>query len=120
MELRYLGFEQSQNARSYKFDGVEGRTTRHFVVTTDLRLFRDFNVAIQEGPSLCARKLAEDISANSEGMHELTTEDLRGYVERRSGAAALKPRHIHRRLPHRKPSPGATQSPWRAGQPQQT
>ncbi len=58
MELRYLGFDQKQNTRQYKFDGVAtGQPTLHYVVTADLALFREHRIGIQEGPSLCAHKL---------------------------------------------------------------
>ena len=34
MELRYMGFEQNRNTRTYKFDGVaNGQPTVHFAVT---------------------------------------------------------------------------------------
>lgn len=118
MLLRYLGFDQSQNARAYRFDGVEGDVTRQFVVTTDIRLFRTYDVAIQEGPSLCARKLAADLRASPIGAHELTTEDLRLYAEKRAGAVALKARPSCKRPPRRKAKPIAAQSPWRAKQQQ--
>jgi hypothetical protein len=37
MEGRYLGFEQRQNARSYRFDVVEkGPPARRFIVTANL------------------------------------------------------------------------------------
>jgi hypothetical protein len=58
MEVRYLGFEQPQNAGSYQFDVVEkGEPSRRFIVTADLSLFHTHGVAIQEGPSLCAGNL---------------------------------------------------------------
>ena len=58
MELRYLGFDQKQNTRTYKFDGVaNGQPTVHFVVTADLALFLANRIGIQEGPTLCANKL---------------------------------------------------------------
>ena len=56
MELRYLGFDQLQNARGYRFNlVVKGDATRQFVVTVDLALFLAHRVGIQEGAqSLCA------------------------------------------------------------------
>ncbi|HZT30300.1 MAG TPA: hypothetical protein VFA33_10480 [Bryobacteraceae bacterium] len=114
MELRYLGFDQLQNARAYRFDVIaKGEATRHFVVTVDLELFRTHHVGIQEGPSLCGHKLLVDLEASSEGTHELTTEDLRLYAEARAAAEA-------RRLDARKGGPrrpkapaDLSQSPWR-------
>lgn len=91
MELRYLGFDQSQNARAYRFDlVVKGDATKHFIVTVDLTLFRAHRVGIQEGPSLCAQKLATDLENCAEGVHELTMEDLRAYADARAAADARK------------------------------
>jgi len=54
MEFRYLGFEQLQNSRAYRFDGVaKGEATRRFVVTANMALFLTYRIGIQEGPSLC-------------------------------------------------------------------
>jgi hypothetical protein len=114
MELRYLGFEQSQNARAYRFDVIaKGEATRHCIVTVDLALFRTHRVGIQEGPSLCAHKLLRDLGASSEGAHELTTEDLRVYAE---GRAMEEARRVEARKSgsHRsKTPPDTSQLPWR-------
>jgi hypothetical protein len=112
MELRYLGFEQVQNARGYRFDVlVKGDATRQFVVTVDLALFRAHRVGIQEGPSLCARKLAADIENSVDGAHELTTEDLREYADARAAAEARK---VESRSGARRPKAPVShsQSPW--------
>jgi hypothetical protein len=91
MELRYLGFDQLQNARAYRFDAIaKGEATRQFVVTVDLALFRTHRVGIQEGPSLCAHKLTADLEGSPQDSHELTTEDLRAYAEARANAEARK------------------------------
>lgn len=91
MELRYLGFEQLQNARRYRFDlVVKGSAPRQFFVTVDLALFRTHAVGIQEGPSLCAQKLLADLENCVEGDHQLTTEDLRVYAHDRADAEARK------------------------------
>ena len=114
MELRYLGFEQSQNARAYRFDVIaKGEATRHCVVTVDLGLFRTHRVGIQEGPSLCAHKLLRDLGASSEGAHELTTEDLRVYAEGRAIEEARK-MEARKSGPYRsKTPPDTSQLPWR-------
>ena len=84
MNLRYLGFEQTKNARAYQFDLIEkGHPARQFVVTADLSLFLAYRVALQEGPTLSATKLAADLQRDFEGAHELTGEDLRLYVNAR-------------------------------------
>lgn len=114
MELRYLGFDQLQNARAYRFDvTAKGEATRQYTVTADLSLFRTHRVGIQEGPSLCAQKLATDLETGTEGAHELTTDDLRVFAEGRASAEARKSEArqtgFHRAKAHRDQS----QSPWR-------
>lgn len=112
MEVRYLGFEQRQNARSYQFDVVEkGVLSRRFIVTADLSLFHTHGVVIQEGPSLCASKLLADLERNFTGAHELTGEDLRSYVNARSLAEAK--RAETRKAPRRRPTSAEDHSPWR-------
>lgn len=112
MEVRYLGFEQQQNARSYRFDVVEkGEPARRFIVTADLSLFHTYGVVIQEGPSLCVDKLVADLQRNFAGAHELTAEDLRSYVNARSLAEAK--RAELRKAPRRRPSSAVERSPWR-------
>jgi hypothetical protein len=91
MELRYLGFDQKQNTRQYKFDGVaNGQPTLHYVVTADLALFREHRIGIQEGPSLCAHKLSSAQQATTEVKLELTGDDLRAHADARSLAEARK------------------------------
>jgi hypothetical protein len=113
MELRYLGFDQLQNARGYRFDVVtKGDPIRHFIVTVDLALFRTHRVAIQEGPSLCARKLAADLEKGTDGTHELTTEDLQAHAD---SCAAAEARKIEsRKGGTRRPKPPMPESqlPW--------
>jgi hypothetical protein len=91
MEVKYLGFEQRQNARSYQFDVVEkGEPSRHFIVTADVSLFHTHGVVIQEGPSLCVGKLVADLEKNVVGAHELTADDFRSFVNARSLAVAKR------------------------------
>jgi len=112
MEVRYLGFEQQQNARLYQFDVVEkGQPARRFTVTADLSLFLTHRVGIQEGPALSASKLAADLERNFDGVHELTAEDLRAHANARSLAEAQ--RAEMRKPPRRRPSPAGERSPWR-------
>ncbi len=112
MELRYMGFDQLNNARGYRFDVVvKGDATRQCVVTVDLALFRMHHVGIQEGPSLCAQKLAADLAKSADGVHELTTEDLRAYADARTAAEARKAEL--RKAPRRTSVPvSRPQLPW--------
>jgi hypothetical protein len=112
MEVRYLGFEQQQSARSYRFDVVEkGQPPKRFIVTADLSLFRTHGVGIQEGPALSASKLVADLENDSAGAHELTAGDLVSYANARSLAEAR--RVEMRKPPRRHPSAAGEQSPWR-------
>lgn len=115
MEIRYLGFEQRQNARVYEFDVREkGQPARQLTVTADMDIFRDQHVAIQEGPGLSGNKLTADLERGWEGEHELTTVDLRAYVANRSLAETQ--RAETRASARRRPSPSADaheKTPWR-------
>jgi len=104
MEVRYLGFEQQQSARSYQFDVVEeGQPAKRFIVTADLSLFHTHGVGIQEGPALSASKLVKDLESDYAGTHELTVEDLVAYVTARSLSEARRA-EMHK-APRRRPSP---------------
>ena len=91
MELRYLGFDQAQNTRAYKFKAIaKGDPAAYFVVTADMQLFLAHHVAIQEGPGLCAQKLASDLEKSPAGDHELTKEDIQAHAQARVLAEARK------------------------------
>ena len=91
MEIRYLGFDQSQNSRVYRFDvRVAGQETKEVSVTANLAVFRDHTVGIQEGPFLSGNKLNADLERGWEGAHELTTEDVRAYADTKAVAAAQR------------------------------
>ena len=112
MEVRYLGFEQQQSARSYQFDLIEkGQPAKRFIVTADLSLFHTHGVGIQEGPALSANKLAANLQSEFAGAHELTAEDLLSYVNARSLAEAK--RAEIRKAPRRRPAAAEERSPWR-------
>jgi len=86
-----MGFDQSENARKYRFDGIaRGEPIRHFVVSADLSLFLANRVGIQEGPTLCADKLTSDLEKGNNGAHELTADDLRTHAEALAAAEARK------------------------------
>jgi len=115
MDLRYLGFEQRLNSRLYRFDAKEkGQPARSFTVTAELALFLRYGVGIQDGPSLCATKLAADLGRDFDGAHELTEEDLRLYSDARNEASAQR---AARRAPRRRVAAAGAQeesrSTWR-------
>jgi hypothetical protein len=95
-DLRYAGFDQADNIRSYRFDSVSaGKTVRH-CITVDLGLLLKHRIGVQEAPALCLRKLATDLKdAPNSGRHQLGDTDLEAFVTSR--AAALdrkKPKHF--------------------------
>jgi len=107
MDLRYMGFDQHDNTRAYKFDGVEGgHRIAQLVITADLTLFLKHHITIQEGPDLCARKLTADLAGIGQDDHELTNEDLLAFATARADAEAHKAEvrrkaNLHRGLPFR-------------------
>jgi hypothetical protein len=115
VEIRYLGFEQRQNSRVYRFDvRTDGRLTKQVSVTADIAVFRNHSVGIQEGPFLSGNKLTADLERGWEGEHELTAADVRAYVDAKALADAQSAgtRKTARR---RTGVPAETQhkSPWR-------
>jgi hypothetical protein len=107
MELRYMGFDQHDNIRAYKFDSVEkGQPIVRLVITADLTLFLKHHVNIQEGPDLCARKLSADSAAIGPKDHQLTNEDLLVFATARADEKAHRAElrlkaNLHRRWPSR-------------------
>lgn len=114
MEFRYMGFEQKGSARIYRFDCLEkGESARHFTVSAEMGLFLTHRVAIQEGPALCALKLAADLEQNAEAPHELTSHDLSAHALAATEAAARKA-ESRKSTPKRTPGMSAIEaSPWR-------
>ena len=104
MDLRYMGFDQKQNTRTYKFDRVaKGAPTERIVVTADIALFLSHHVGIQEGPTLCARKLSADLEGSLEASHVLTNDDLVAYTSARADAEARKAA-LRRSVPRPRPT----------------
>jgi len=61
-EVRYEGFEQTRNIRSFKFHAWRtGEENQEAIVTVDLALFRKHGIGIQEGPGLCLRLLQVEL-----------------------------------------------------------
>ena len=97
--LRYVGFEQVQGIRSYKFErNWPGDDTETMVVTTDLALFTRHGVPIQEGPALCMRLLEAEVEAGRDLRRALTEKDLITFL-----AARLPPMRFNRRVMRRSP-----------------
>lgn len=115
MDIRYLGFDQQQNARIYRFDVVEkGQPAKHCSVSVDVALFLRHHVALQDGPTLSATKLAADIERSFEGTHELTEQDMREHTEARLQAeVARAERRSGRRPAPSSPAVQQQRSHWR-------
>jgi hypothetical protein len=115
VEIRYLGFEQSQNSRVYRFEvRTDGRLTEKLSVTASMAAFRSNNVGIQEGPLLSGNKLTADLERGWLGEHELTSADVRAHADAKALADAQ--RAGARKAPRRRSGvPAETQqkSPWR-------
>lgn len=110
-DLRYMGFSQAANVRSYRFDAVAvNRLVQQHVVTVDLTLMLKHRISVQEAPVLCLRKLTSDLkdSRKSE-RHELGNDELSAFASSRAAVAERrKPRHSFK--PRRgSPPPGLPQ-----------
>jgi len=117
MEVRYLGFEQQDNSRSYRFEVIEkGQRPRRFVVLADLALFLANRVGIQEGPTLSANKLTADLDRHFDGVHQLTGDDLRLFANARAVEEARRAearKVVRKRAVAATAAPGDDHSPWR-------
>jgi hypothetical protein len=113
MEVRYLGFDQKQNCRVYRFSvRAEGQLAEQVSVTVDMAVFRDYSVGIQEGPILSGNKLTADLKRGWLGDHELTAADVRAYADAKALAGAAGARKGPRRRPEA-PAEAQQKSPWR-------
>jgi hypothetical protein len=102
-----MGFDQHDNKRTYKFDGVEkGQPIVQFVVTADLALFLKHHVNIQKGPDLCARKLTADPVGHGQHDHRLTDEDFLPFATARAVEEARKA-ELRRKANNRRFHPGS-------------
>jgi hypothetical protein len=115
MEIRYLGFDQRQNSRVFRFDVLtDGRLMKQVSVTADMIVFRDLRVGLQEGPLLSGNKLTADLERGWDGAHELTAADVRAYADIKANADARRagarkaPRRRHGVL-----AEAQLKSPWR-------
>jgi hypothetical protein len=115
VEIRYLGFEQRENSRVYRFDvRSDGHLTKQVSVTADIAVFRNHSVGIQEGPFLSGNKLTADLERGWEGEHELTAADVRAYADAKALADAQGAGT--RKAARRRPGVSAEtqhKSPWR-------
>jgi hypothetical protein len=88
-DLRYNGFHQVNNIREFIFHSDTGEANdvaQSICVAADVTLFKKYAVGIQEGPTLCLRKLALKGDSFSEGdgtfgSFYLTEDDVRMFAE---------------------------------------
>lgn len=87
--LRYLGFEQAQNVRAYRFERLlPGEETTTLLVSADMTLFARYHVALQEGPGLCLHLLlaaepdspVQPVPQQQVGGRLLTEQDILAHV----------------------------------------
>lgn len=64
-EIRYKGFEQTNNIRFFKFQvWRSGEENKEALVIAELALFRKHDIGIQEGPGICLRLLKAEFQAS--------------------------------------------------------
>ena len=116
VEIRHLGFDQSENSSVYRFDvHTGGQPTKEVSATADMLVLRDSRIAIQEGPVLSGNKLTADLKRGWDGAHELTVDDLRAHADAKALADAE--RASARKAPRRRlgvPAETQQKSPWRS------
>lgn len=107
MSFRYLGFEPFQNKRLYQFERQgTGLAASRLMVSAELAQFSTHGVNIQDGPILCARRLAAGQDDSSQELIQLTDEDFRAHAAVQAMAEQRKAtgrRRLHNRLPARRP-----------------
>jgi hypothetical protein len=92
-QVRYLGFEQNNGVRTYRFErSLNGEPALPVVITADLRLFSKHHVAIQEGPAICLRLISHPSPAVPV-HHDITEDDMLAFLASR---AAVKSHRTYR------------------------
>ena len=106
-DLRYTGFHQADNLRTYSFAELTSFESAQHCVTVDVALLLKHHIAVQEGPELCLRKLISDLKDSPESIrHHFGDEDLLALVASR--AEALARRRLKRPGAGRRGSPPPT------------
>jgi hypothetical protein len=111
-DLRYAGFRQAANVRTYRFDvETPGRSVQHSILL-DTTLLLKHHVGVQEIPALCLRKVAADLKASPESVsHELGENDLSELAASHVKIQRKPPKHFftgRRGAPPPGPVPKAT------------
>jgi hypothetical protein len=94
--LRYSGFDQQDNTRSYVFQYiVPGEKARPIIVSAEIPLLLKHHVRIQDGPALCLYTLmleihGVDFCRTAKPLRLLTAEDLLAYLASQPPPPATK------------------------------
>jgi hypothetical protein len=86
MSIRYSGFDQQADTRSYVFQFlVLGEKARPIVVSTEIALFLTHHIRIQDGPALCLHTLMSemngvDLTQTGTLQRQLTDQDVLAYL----------------------------------------
>jgi hypothetical protein len=92
-EVRYQGFEQTNNIRKYRFHAWRaGEENQEAIVTVDLALFRKHGISLQEGPGLCFRLVEAELQEPSQiettvWNRKLTDQEMLAHVAARLAPA---------------------------------
>lgn len=105
-QVRYIGFEQRDSLRTYRFEQLDsgGQHSGNFTITADLGLFSKYHVGIQDGPAICLHLVTAEL-ARLDGAGEttwnrlLTDQDMQAHVASRP---APRERPRPRRIVHHK------------------
>ncbi|RPI25177.1 MAG: hypothetical protein EHM61_15065 [Acidobacteria bacterium] len=87
-EIRYEGFEQKNDVRSFRFRAWRtGEENQDIVVTAEMALFRKYGITIQEGPGLCLRLVEAELQQSNPiptGLWErkLTADEMIAHIGR--------------------------------------
>src|SRR2546423_10732942 len=85
MSIRYSGFDQQADTRSYVFQYlVLGEKARPIVVSAEIALFLAHQIRIQDGPALCLHMLMSemsgvDLTQTGTLKRHLTAQDVLAY-----------------------------------------
>jgi hypothetical protein len=108
-DLRYTGFHQTENVRTYSFAEFTSHHSAQHCVTVDVALLLKHHIGVQEGPALCLSKLITDLKDSPESPgHRLGDGDLLALIAFR--AEAIKKKKLKRQAGRAK-SPAVTFSP---------
>jgi len=104
--LRYLGFQQTGEIRSYRFESfAPGEARAAYIVNGDMGLFTKHHVRLQEGPGMCLHLLAEwdDLvggTAETPAQYSLTDREMLAHL------ATLPPPSAKGRAKQKPPAAG--------------